>query len=245
VDFRPRCKKRTIFQKARLKPSFEPLAPNYWEGHHVDSIQMREHLRRDRYGNFRLTDAIRPALARRVIPRQGFRIDTYRDDKAGFSVPVLAAAVSREKLFDVFLEMIEPLGEVVDVVLETSHDSKDSRHIDYCREQIDMPVLKSHCCDFEELLCHDGCTGMAVLASAEPLELQFDEHKLLVVYAADLKPFSAILQEYGIERDDTLKLISEGEHLHNSEPRYRAQFDQLAYRLGVEQGVERMVSGEW
>ena len=54
-----------------------------------------------------------------------------------------------------------------------------------------------------------------------------------------------VLDEYGIERDDTLKLISEGEHLHSSDPRFRAEFDQLAYRLGVEQGVERMVSGEW
>ena len=215
------------------------------QGANVDSRNMIDHLRKNRYGNFTLTDAIRPALFRRVVPRQGYRIETYKDAKAGFSVPVLAASVSREKLFDIFLELINPLGEVADVVLETSHEADDSRHIDYFREQIDTPVLKSHCCDFEDLLCNDGCTGLAVLSGVEPMELQFDEHKLLVVYAANLEPFSDVLEEFGIRRDDTLKLISEGEHLHSSDPRFRAEFDQLAYRLGVEQGVERMVSGEW
>ena len=206
---------------------------------------MAEHIRKNRYGNFALTDAIRPALFRRVVPHQGYRVEMYRDAKAGFSVPVLAAAVSREKLFDVFLELIDPLGEAVDVVLETSHESDDAKHVDYFREQIDTPVLKSHCCDFEDLLCNDGCTGMAILAGADPIELQFDEHKLLVVYAANLEPFTRILDENGIKRHDQMKLISEGEHLHSSAPRFRAEFDQLAYRLGVEQGVERMVSGEW
>lgn len=206
---------------------------------------MVDHLRKNRYGNFTLTDAIRPALFRRVVPRQGFRIETYRDAKAGFTVPVLAAAVSREHLFDVFLDLLDPLGDMCDVVLETSHDTDDSRHVDYFREQIDTPILKSHCCDFEDLLCNDGCTGLAVLSGVEPMEVQFDEHKLLVVYAADLGPFRRILESFGIDQDDTLKLISEGEHLHSSDPRFRADFDQLAYRLGVEQGVERMVSGEW
>jgi len=210
----------------------------------VETRNMVDHLRKNRYGSFSLTDAIRPALFRRVIPRQGYRIETYKDAKAGFSVPVLAAAVTREKLFDVFLDLIDPLGELVDVVLETSHDSEESKHLDYYREQIDAPILKSHCCDFEDLLCNDGCTGLAVLAGGEAMELQFDEHKLLVIYAPNLQPFSDILESYGIKRDDALKLISEGEHLHSSDTRFRGEFDQLAYRLGVEHGVERAVSGE-
>ena len=37
-------------------------------------------------------------------------------------------------------------------------------HLDLRREHIDRPVLASHLCDFEELLTHDGCTGVAVMA---------------------------------------------------------------------------------
>lgn len=201
---------------------------------------MADHLRVDRYGDFWLTDAIRPSLDRQVIPCQGFRIDKYRDRKAGFQVPVLAAAVSREKLFDVFLELLDPLGDLVDVVLETSHESSGGQHLDLFREQIDLPILKSYCCDFEELLLHDGCTGLAVLSTTAPIEVQFDEHKMLVVYAADMKPFIEILESNGIPRDDKLKLITEGEHLHSTDPRFRSEFEQLCYRLGVGEAVERV-----
>src|SRR5262249_33638130 len=152
----------------------------------------------------------------------------------------LAAAVSREKLFDIFLELLEPLGPVVDVVLETSHQSDGATHRDLVREQIDLPVLMSHFCDYEHLLLHDGCTGTAVISSNEPVEVQFDEHKLLVVYGQDLEPFECILRQHGIPRDDTLKLITEGEHLHSSQPEQFEHFEQLACRLGVCEPAEQV-----
>jgi hypothetical protein len=199
-----------------------------------------DHLRVDHYGEFWLTDAIRPAPAVPVAPRQGYRVETYRDPKANFQVPVLAAAVSRERLFEAFLALLDPLGDLVDVVLETSHETTGSQHLDLFREAIDLPILKSHCCEFEELRTHDGCTGIAILSNEGPMEVQFDEHKLLVVYAPDLRPFEILLQELGIDRDDTLKLITEGEHMHSSDPSYHQQFEQLCYRLGVGNAIERV-----
>ena len=201
---------------------------------------MLEHLLVNRYGDFELTDAVRPGRDKSVTPRQGFRVETYRDDKAGFQVPVLAASVTRDKLFDAFLDLLDPLGEVVDVILETSHETDGTRHVDLFREAIDLPILKSHCCDFEELLLNDGCTGLAIMSTTTPMEVQFDEHKLLVVYSADIRPFAKILREHGIVRDDKLKLITEGEHLHSTDPKYRNEFDQLCYRLGVGEAVERV-----
>jgi hypothetical protein len=155
-------------------------------------------------------------------------------------VPVLAAAVSREKLFDIFLALLAPLGDAVDVVLETSHHSNGAGHKDLFREHIDLPVLMSHFCDFEDLLLNDGCTGVAVIARGEPMEVQFDEHKLLVVYARDLAPFERILCDLDIVRDDTLKLITEGEHLHSTDPKHFDQFEQLCCRLGIGEPAERV-----
>jgi hypothetical protein len=206
----------------------------------MNPASMTDHLLQDRYGDFWLTDAVRPSLDHQVIPRQGYRIETYSDKRAGFQVPVLAAAISREQLFEIFLDLLSPLGEVVDIVLETSHESDGGRHRDLFREAIDLPVLKSHCCDYEDLLLNDGCTGLAILSTEKPLEVQFDEHKLLVVYAADVQPFADVLDEYGIPRNDKLKLITEGEHLHSTNPRYQDEFEQLAYRLGVGAAVERV-----
>ena len=108
------------------------------------------------------------------------------------------------------------------------------------REHIDLPVLMSHFCDFEDLLLNDGCTGVAVISTTEPMEVQFDEHKLLVVYAGDLRPFELLLDEQGIARTDRLRLITEGEHMHSTDPRYRKQFEQLCYRLGVGKAIQRV-----
>ncbi len=203
------------------------------------SKSLSAHLRVDQYGSFRLTDAIRPSMDLQVVPRQGYRLDTYRDG-AGLRVPVLAAAVSRERLFDVFLALLEPLGSAVDVVLETSHASAGAGHRDLYREQIDRPVLESYFHEFEELLLNDGCTGVAVIATEEPMEVQFDEHKLLVVYAHNLQPFERILREAGVPRDDRLRLITEGEHLHTTDPRHVAAFEQFCYRLGVGEPAEHV-----
>ena len=73
----------------------------------MNSEKLAAHLRVDRYGDFQLTAAIRPALHVPVVPREGYRRDTYRDAAAKLQVPVIAAAVSREKLFDVFLELLQ------------------------------------------------------------------------------------------------------------------------------------------
>jgi hypothetical protein len=199
----------------------------------VSREKLAAHLRVDRYGDFVLTDAIRPAPHLPVVPREGFRLDIYRDPQARLRVPVLAAAVSRERLFDTFLSLLAPLGGTVDVVLETSHHSDGATHRDLLREHIDLPVLESHFCDFEDLLLNDGCTGVAVIATAQPMEVQFDEHKLLVVYAHDLEPFEAVLLQAGVPRDDRMRLITEGEHLHSTDPRYLDRFEQMCARVGV------------
>jgi hypothetical protein len=195
--------------------------------------KLAAHLLVDRYGDFRLTGAIRPAPELLVVPRQGYRRDTYRDDQAEMKIPVLAAAVSAENLFEVFLELLPPLGDVVDVVLETSHDTRDGEHRDLIREEIDLPVLMSHFYDFEDLLLNDGCSGVAVIARGRPIEVQFDEHKLLIVYGADLRPFERVLRRAGVVRDDNLKLITEAEHLHSTDPDHAEAFEQLCCRLGV------------
>jgi hypothetical protein len=206
----------------------------------VSSEQLTAHLRVDRYGDFLLTDAIRPALHVPVVPRQGYRVEVYRDARRKLRLPVLAAAVSREQLFDVFLALLAPLEDAVDAIVETSHHSDGKSHKDLHREHIDLPVLMSYFCDFEDLLLNDGCTGVAVVARGRAMEVQFDEHKLLVVYARDLAPFEAVLRDFGIVRNDALRLITEGEHLHSTDPQHFPQFEQLCFRLGIGEPAEHV-----
>lgn len=207
------------------------------------NAEMTAQLHGKRIGAFTLTRAIRPAAGVVRPLCEGYRVQVYRDRQSKLRLPLLTAALSAERLFDAFLALCEPLGDEVHVVLESSHDASKPRHVDFRRDQIDLPVLQSHFCEHEEMLLNDGCTGVAVLSSAAPMEVQFDEHKILCVYALDPKPFRRVLRDLGVPRKSHLPLISEAEHLHHSSPTWQREFDDLCTQLGVVE-YDRVVSDE-
>ena len=196
--------------------------------------QLEDHLDVARYGNFLLTDAVRPSFDLKVVPSQGYRYDAYRDADSDTQVPVVMASASKDIVFELFMEMIEPLGEVVDVVLETSHQQQGQEHSDLYREHIDMPVLKSTLWDYEDLLTNDGCTGIAVLNPGIPQEVQFDEHKLLIAYGEPLHVFEQKLEYRQVHRKDGMQFLTEAEHVHSSNDQFCQQFDELKMRLGMD-----------
>jgi hypothetical protein len=205
-------------------PQEQPAAP--------DRATMDAHLARNRYGRFTLTEAVRPGWQLDVVPQAGFRHDAYVDPRTGARMPAVIAAVSSEDLFATFLDLLEPLGDGCDVVLESSHDSATSRR-ELTREGVERLVLESMLWEYEDLLLNDGCTSIAVMHPELSLEVQLDEHKLLVVYAQTRLPFERILKDRGIERNDRIRFISQGEHLHTSHARHTRQFEELAGRLGA------------
>src|SRR5262245_32621017 len=197
--------------------------------------QLEAHMKIARYGDFVLTEAIRPSFDLQVVPTAGYRHDVYKDKETGVNIPVLMASASRENIFDLFLELLDPLGAEVDVVLETSHEQKSKGHDDLYREHIDLPVLKSTLCDYEDLLLDDGCLGVAALNPGLPLEVQFDEHKLLIMYGQDLSEFEAVLEQSGLPRIEEMRFITEAEHVHSSSDEMYREFEQLRYRLGLDE----------
>jgi len=195
--------------------------------------ELQAHMGIDSYGAFELTDAIRPSYDLQIMPKQGFRFDEYVDEVSGVRTPVIMAAVTRHRLMDLFVELIEPLGAVVDVVLETSHHS-GSHHEDLYREHIDVPVLKSVLLEFEDLLLNDGCTGVAVINPAKRQEVQLDEHKLLIAYGSPLKPFEQSLIRGDVYPESDIHFITEAEHVHSSCERHFRDFNRLRNRLGID-----------
>ncbi len=186
------------------------------------------------FDGFCLTRAIRPSSKSPIRPIQGFRYDKYVDEEYKSEIPVIMAAASSEVLFPLFVQLIQQLGDVVDVVLETSHDHESSGHCDLFREQIDLPILTSALWEFDDLLLNDGCTGIAVLNPDTPQEVQFDEHKMLIIYGQPLEHFENVLEEFGLGCRPTMKFITEGEHIHASNESYIRQFNQLKSLLGTE-----------
>jgi len=196
--------------------------------------QLEAHLKVARYGDFTLTDAVRPSYNLEVVPSAGYRHDVYRDEESRTDVPVLMASVSREQVLDIFMELVEVLGHSVDVVLETSHGHRNGQHTDLYREHIDMPILQSILWDYEDLLVNDGCTGIAVLNPALPQEVQLDEHKLLIAYGSDLQRYEQILDAGQVPCREQMRFITEAEHVHSSNERYVEQFEELKTRLGMD-----------
>ena len=226
MGFLKRFMKSTLYEgpPATSSSSFE----------HLSEDELEAHLGVTRYGEFKLTDAVRPSYDLQVVPQAGYRHDTYRDEESHAKVPVLMATASSEGLFELFMDLIEPLGSEVDVVLETSHSRDTTGHIDLYREHIDMPILQSILWDYEDLLLNDGCTGIAVLNPSVPQEVQFDEHKMLIIYGNPLSRFEDVMRYHSVPCDDRIKFITEAEHVHSSSDSYYSQFEELQMRLGMD-----------
>jgi hypothetical protein len=196
--------------------------------------ELEKHLRISRYGSFTLTNAVRPSYNLEVVPSAGYRHDTFQDKQTGAQIPVLIAAQTSESIMDLFIDLIDQLGDEVDVVLESSHRQSAGEHVDMYRESIELPILKSTLYDYEDLIKNDGCTGIAVLNPRIPLEVQFDEHKLLVMYGQDIEIFESVLQAHGLDQRDEIRFITEAEHVHSSSEEYFAHLSEIRYHLGME-----------
>jgi hypothetical protein len=195
---------------------------------------MQEGMRNKFIGGFELTDAIRPAPKSTIRPKAGYRHEVYVDPESQSKVPVIMSSAPAKALFPLFLDLIRKLGPVVDVVLESSHEERNGEHIDLYRESIEMPILMSVLMEYEDLLVNDGCTGIAVLNPQTPQEVQFEEHKLLIMYGSPLEPFEFVLESHGLSEDQSMKLITEGEHIHSSTESYYKRFHQLRTELGLD-----------
>jgi len=211
----------------------------------IHALELESHLATITYGNFTLTDAIRPSLDLTIIPEQGYKYDRLKlgiDGNTSFHrtgsrwlMPILVISVSLEHLFETFLDLLNPLGDTVNIVLETSHCFSGAYRTGLRRDYIDLPVLKSFLYDHEDLLLNDGCTGISVVAPKICAEVKFDEHKLLFVRAKSLLPFEKILRWHDIPQNDTMQLLTDAEHVHITRDEYFQFFKSLQMVLGMDE----------
>ncbi|MCA9370541.1 MAG: hypothetical protein KC680_01110 [Candidatus Peregrinibacteria bacterium] len=199
----------------------------------MTQAELEAHLEISRYGTFELTDAIRPAP--NLTPTEGYRHDTYLDTESGNAIPVLLAAASREKLFGLFLDLTEQMSDTVAVRLHSSHYPVALCNADNSyRESMDRTVLQSTILDFEDLLLNDGSMGMSVLHDSLCEEIQFDEHKLLIIFSNRQRLFEDVLKQHHIPCNQDIQLVIDAKHIHSSTDAFAEQFAQLLTRLGLD-----------
>ncbi|MBU0766504.1 hypothetical protein KKF55_01815 [Patescibacteria group bacterium] len=200
----------------------------------LTKYELDMHLAIGEYYGFKLTQAIRPSCDLKVVPSEGYRHDTYHYEDDDSQVPILIVAASREKLWNLFIDLLDPLGEIVDVVVETSHDRDVVGHNDIYRDHIDLPVLESIMEGYREQIINDGCLGIAVLNPDIVQEVQFNEHKLLIIYGEKLAKYERVLATHGVQCDERIKFINEAEHVHSTSDRYAEETKQLIVDLGMD-----------
>lgn len=190
-----------------------------------------------KYNDFILTDAVRPSHSSKIVPRTGFK---HGLDKDG--IPGIMISLSEEIVFEVFMEMIDLVGDEVDVVLEDTYNREtgDVSHTDFRRENIDIVILKSILWDFEDLLLNCGCTGIAVLNPEIPIEIQLDGHKLLIVYDCS-DEILRILADYGVPEIPKMKFITYVEHIHFGSDKFEEEFEKLKFALGAEYDIDEEI----
>lgn len=83
---------KRFFKNVIREGGQQPLPNTGSSFERVTDDALETHLGVVRYGEFVLTDAVRPSFDLQVVPTQGFRHDVYNDTDNKASVPVLMAA---------------------------------------------------------------------------------------------------------------------------------------------------------
>lgn len=220
-------------QSPGLSPNRKVSFPNVKSSFaSLNREELETHIAIGKYGSFLLTDAIRPSYDLRILPEEAYCKRTWRDSKSRFEIPVLAAMVSREKLSDVFFDLLTLLGSNVDAILESSHFRRNG-HTDYTRNEIELPILQSILYDFEDVLLNDGYLGITVIDSSTPVEIRFDEHKTLSIFGRHTEKFEAVFRSYQIPLKENLRFLAEDEHIHASSPAYKTRLEEFRSALGI------------
>ena len=202
--------------------------------------ELEAHLGVARYGNFKLTEAIRPSydlqvvpdaglsprrLPRRAVADQRARADGAPSRPSGCSRPSWTCSTRWAGWSTWCWRRAIP--------------ATPTGHADLYREHIDSPVLKSILWEYEDLLVNDGCTGIAVLNPGQPLEVQFDEHKLLIVYGNQLGDFEDDLPRAG----HPLRREAEVHHRGRARPLFQRPLRPAIRRAEDAAGHGRRVRG--
>lgn len=188
------------------------------------------HLRIASYGKFYLSPGIRPSYDLQVVPREGFRYESFWNVKKGECVSVLVGAATFEKIPSVFHDLLGMLRGPVRVTLESSHLANHGRkeRREYGRSGVDLPVLESYLLEFESMFLRDGCSGISILDETTGVEVRLDEHKLFLVYGNRMEAFATLFKRQGLRYDSELPLITDGEHVHLTSVGWYRKFMRMA-----------------
>lgn len=209
---------------------------------HLSEAEKKRLIAQAKWGDLELPPSIRPLhIDEGNRLRRGYCNRPYRDKESNVEVSCIVIAESQDRLFDLFLQFANRLQAyttgLIQVLLESPHDSQDDSHKDFWADKQDVFVLPSLLSPWQEYFLEDGCVGIAISARNLPMEIQLTEHKLILVYPGSVERFwhcVGLLRSRGLPEIQDMWLLPDGEHMHSSSEDLAAQFRELCRILGAE-----------
>ena len=189
-------------------------------------------LQRTTYGDFVLTDAIRPPS--NYEPKEGYA-ERRTHTPNGTSVPMAYVAASREKILSLFDALLQKMPPHLNVTLTSrNHDEPAIQLRERVRHGIDRTVLQSILAQFDDLLLNDGFMEISVWGRA--CEIGLDDHKILYIIGDHWLRCARLLNHAGIPYDPEMTFIHEmNRHIHMTADRFIDRLAELTDLLGCEE----------
>ena len=161
------------------------------------------------YGDFTLTPAVVFFKDGDVAPSEGYKIDKWKipDGRTQSRITISASA---EKILDIYDDLAKQLGDTCGIVVEDYRVKQG--HIDHFGYSKDLFVIRSVLVDFEEFILNDGFVGIAIWSDFTQAGVQLTVHKIIMIYAFEIRSFLRVLARYGLREDPELKFLFEDFH---------------------------------
>jgi hypothetical protein len=209
----------------------EDFSPDRGPSKRKQADKLNQHLAKDRYDDFVLTNAIRPPFNSAFIPEQGYKVSSFpeqMEDGEMVEIPCLMISVTRDTILPLFRDLMTPLGSLLHVGISSIHPEKVP---DLLREHIDAVVLDSVLCDdvHDDVIHNDGHMDITVLDENASKELLLSFGKIIIITSEKLGEFCDILSLYKIPHKPRMRCITEiRKCIYRSNSLYRDQLLHLA-----------------
>lgn len=197
----------------------------------ISEEQFESSCQDSRYGDFILTDAIRPLT---ILPITGYKFSYAIGTEADTEevVPLMCAAASAEKVFRVFMECVDLSEDIVS--LNAGFCDMDNVFHSYVREDMLLSELKPMLSYFRKMLTHDGFVTIAVVSN-DDYGISLDDHKIIRIYGETVfEQYEDVMNRHDIFENRSMQFIDDGEHLHSSAVGELERLDEFLGATGLE-----------
>lgn len=188
---------------------------------------------------FELPDAVSLDSSRDAL-RSGYTLANEIALDCTFQAEVpLIVAQSKERILSTLHQLVGFIGRIdpevqffVDTFIQEDHNARRSVWTP------SIPPLKliNTLRHYEDLLLNDGYHAYAIAAPTTGVEIQLDDHKLILIYTASehvRAELMAFLEDRGLTFDPTLPLITEKDHHHHTKAHHQSALEQLVKQLAL------------